>query len=62
MKAQYRFIDAGQILPYGAFGMGPYFTEQETYIGTFDSKKEIGLLALFLNWGSWLTLDNQAGF
>lgn len=35
LKGQYRFVDAGQILPYGALGVGTYYTEHETYIGTF---------------------------
>lgn len=38
LKGQYRFVDAGQILPYGAMGIGTYYTEGETYVGAYGFK------------------------
>ncbi|UTW64142.1 outer membrane beta-barrel protein [bacterium SCSIO 12741] len=33
LKAQYFFVDAGQILPYAGLGVGTVYTEHETYMG-----------------------------
>ncbi|MCB0481071.1 MAG: outer membrane beta-barrel protein [Flavobacteriales bacterium] len=61
LKGQYRFIDAGQILPYGALGIGTYYTEHETYIGGYGFKDKNWTFGIAPELGTLLNLG-QSGW